>query len=398
MSDFSALKELFFDESSLFLRGILSKPTKNARFKKIRITPVKIKDTLHFHVEQFTEKQAFQKNMNKAEIIPFLENAISKEYRTAVFETNTKLISFLTNKKGEISVIKNKTKKENNYNATKNIELQSQNRKKHYILQEGIPVPFLVELGIMTKDGNVIAQKYNKFRQLNRFLEYIDDVLSNVLIQEDGKEKPEISVIDFGCGKSYLTFAAYYYLVVLKKIKTHIVGLDLKKDVIEHCNKLAEKLKYESLKFQTGDIAQYKTNASFDLMITLHACDTATDYALARAVKWNVPVILAVPCCQHELNANLNKQKINPSFAVFLKYGIIKERFASLATDAMRAELLESSGYFVQLLEFIDMEHTPKNILIRAVKKQAICSDKKTSAFSDLKNAIGTAPFLENLL
>ena len=221
MSDFSALKELFFDESSLFLRGILSKPTKNARFKKIRITPVKIKDTLHFHVEQFTEKQAFQKNMNKVEIIPFLENAISKEYRTAVFETNTKLISFLTNKKGEISVIKNKTKKENNYNATKNIELQSQNRKKHYILQEGIPVPFLVELGIMTKDGNVIAQKYNKFRQLNRFLEYIDDVLSNVLIQEDGKEKPEISVIDIGFGKSYLTFAVYYYLVVLKNKNAH---------------------------------------------------------------------------------------------------------------------------------------------------------------------------------
>ena len=223
-------------------------------------------------------------------------------------------------------------------------------------------------------------------------------MLEDAVVSSDGTKKSEISIIDFGCGKSYLTFAVYYYLTVLKKIPTRIVGLDLKTEVIEHCNALAEKLGYSSLKFQTGDIAQFEENTGFDLMITLHACDTATDYALARAVKRNIPVILSVPCCQHELNKNIEKQTVMPEFAALLKYGIIRERFASLATDAMRAELLESSGYSVQLLEFIDMAHTPKNILIRAVKKRGKVQTEKTQAFADLKKALGTAPVLEKLL
>ena len=400
MSDFSDLRKLFFEETSGFLRGIISNPVKNAEFKKIRITPVSVKGSLCFHVERFTEKQAFQINMTDTEVFAFIEEMIPGVYKQAVFETTAETISVLANKKGKISIIR-KAAAQKPCPAGKcaeKPEINSQNRKKQYILQEDVPVPFLVELGVMTKEGAVSAPKYDKFRQINRFLEYIDDVLENVLLEADGSKKSEISIIDFGCGKSYLTFAVYYYLTVLKEIPTRIVGLDLKTEVIEHCNALAEKLGYSTLKFQTGDIAQFEENTGFDLMITLHACDTATDYALARAVKWNIPVILSVPCCQHELNKNIEKQTVMPEFAALLKYGIIRERFASLATDAMRAELLESSGYSVQLLEFIDMAHTPKNILIRAVKKRGKVQTEKTQAFADLKKALGTAPVLEKLL
>ncbi|MBR4825075.1 MAG: SAM-dependent methyltransferase [Spirochaetaceae bacterium] len=403
MSDFSVVKKLFFEETSGFLRGILSNPSKNAKYKKIRISPVNAKEGLCFHVEQFTEKQAFHLNMTKEEIAAFIEGAIPENYKQAVFETESETVSVLANKKGKISVIRKAAAHKSCSDGkcapkSEKSETNSQNRRKQYILSEGTPVPFLVELGVMTKDGAVVAQKYDKFRQINRFLEYIDDVLDSALVQPDGSPKSEISIIDFGCGKSYLTFAVYYYLTVLKKLRARIVGLDLKTEVIEHCNALAQKLGYDTLKFQTGDIAQFEENSGFDLMITLHACDTATDYALARAVKWNIPVILSVPCCQHELNKNIEKQTAAPEFAALLKYGIIRERFASLATDAMRAELLESSGYSVQLLEFIDMAHTPKNILIRAVKKRGGSNGSATKAFSDLKKALGTAPVLEQLL
>ncbi len=402
MSDFSVLKKLFFEESSGFLRGIISNPAKNAEFKKIRITPVNAKDGLCFHVEKFTEKQSFQINMTEDEIFAFIEESIPQNFRQAVFETETEIISVLASRKGKISIIRKSAGRAQCCTAEK-CAAKTQNREKHYILQQGLPVPFLVELGVMTKDGAVIAQKYDKFRQINRFLEYIDDVLEDALLEPDGTRKSEISIVDFGCGKSYLTFAVYYYLTELKKLRARIVGLDLKADVIEHCNALAEKLGYGALKFQTGDIAHFESNTGFDMMITLHACDTATDYALARAVNWNIPVVLSVPCCQHELNKSVEKQSAAPEFAALLKYGIIRERFLSLATDAMRAELLESAGYSVQLLEFIDMAHTPKNILIRAVKKHSTgqgcdCAAEKTSAFSSLKKALGgQAPLLENL-
>ncbi len=396
MSDFSVLKKLFFDESSIFLRGIISNPVKNAEFKKIRITPVNAKDGLCFHVEKFTEKQSFQINMTEDEIFAFIEESIPQNFRQAVFETETGTVSVLASKKGKISIIRKNTGRAQCCTAEK-CAAKTQNREKHYILHQGLPVPFLVELGVMTKDGAVIAQKYDKFRQINRFLEYIDDVLEDALLEPDGTRKSEISIVDFGCGKSYLTFAVYYYLTELKKLRARIVGLDLKTDVIEHCNALAEKLGYGALRFQTGDIAHFESNTGFDMMITLHACDTATDYALARAVNWNIPVVLSVPCCQHELNKAVERKAAAPEFAALLKYGIIRERFLSLATDAMRAELLESAGYSVQLLEFIDMAHTPKNILIRAVKKRG-SKGSETQAFSDLKKALGTAPVLEQLL
>lgn len=240
----------------------------------------------------------------------------------------------------------------------------------------------------MTPEGKIISSKYDKFKQINRFLEFIDDILPNV-IEEIKKENNSetinrpIQIIDFGSGKSYLTFAVHYFLTEIKHLPVEIIGLDLKEDVIDYCNKLADKLNYTNLKFFVGDISSYEQNISPDIVITLHACDTATDYALNYAIKKQAKAILSVPCCQHEINFQLEKSKKtiseNSPFLPILKYGILKEKLSSIITDSIRAELLESSGYKVQLLEFIDISHTPKNILIRAIRKP-------TSKFSMDKN------------
>ena len=236
--------------------------------------------------------------------------------------------------------------------------VQTHESLKKYLLEEGRPVPFLIDLGVMSEDGKIKNARYDKFRQLNRFLEFIEDILPKL-----PKER-EVTILDFGCGKSYLTFAMYHYLHELKHYDVHIIGLDLKTDVIEKCNRLADKYGYEKLNFYQGDIASYEGCEQVDMVVTLHACDTATDYALEKAVRWNASVILSVPCCQHELNRQIKNETLAP----ILEYGILKERFSAILTDGLRAQMLESKGYDTQILEFIDMEHTPKNLLIRAVR------------------------------
>jgi SAM-dependent methyltransferase len=256
---------------------------------------------------------------------------------------------------------------------------------KQYILQEGIPVPFLVDLGVMSEQGKVHQSSYDKFKQINRFLEFIEDILPAL------SREREITILDFGCGKSYLTFAMYYYLRELKGYDVNIIGLDLKTDVISKCSRLAQKYGYEKLHFLQGDIADYDGVQKVDMVVTLHACDRATDYALAKAVEWGAEVILSVPCCQHELNDKIQNELLKP----VLSYGILKERLSALLTDGIRAELLESRGYRTQILEFIDMEHTPKNLMIRAVK-----TGKKKSAdeLSRMTEALHADLTLERLL
>lgn len=249
------------------------------------------------------------------------------------------------------------------------------NRTKNYILKEGTDIPFLKELGVMTNEGMVVKAKYDKSKQINRFLEFIEDIIPEL------DSTREQTIIDFGCGKSYLTFAMYYYLKVLKGFNVRIIGLDLKDDVINKCNALRTKLGYDKLDFYIGDIASYKDVEHVDMVVTLHACDTATDYALAKAVKWGAKVILSVPCCQHEANKTISNDMLSP----VMDYGILKERMAAIVTDAARAKLLEANGYRTQILEFIDMEHTPKNLLIRAVKTNA-SKEVKEAALSDVKD------------
>lgn len=363
---------------------ILSNPSDKEGITKVKIRPLMLKGELVFQAEEFKGKQAFHKNLQKAEAADYVVSSMDKDFKQMELKSRAGEVRLLVGKKGT-ATLKVKHVAPARMEAVPPAVL-SHNRKKKYVLEEGRPVPFLVDLGVMTAEGRIVRTRYDKFRQINRFLEFIEDILPRL------DKNRETIIIDFGCGKSYLTFAMYYYLKNLKGYPIRIIGLDLKRDVIEKCNILSEQYGFENLKFYTGDIASYEGVNHVDMVVTLHACDTATDYALAKAVKWGAKVILSVPCCQHELNKQIKNDMMEP----VLKYGLIKERMAALYTDAIRAELLEGAGYRTQILEFIDMEHTPKNILIRAVKQGEKRDNRKE--LDELTRFLHIQPTLKTLL
>lgn len=345
--------------------AVISNSSDKERMAKVKIRPVLIKRELLFQVSEYIGQQIFHHNYTKKELVGKLPEWFEGLFRQCEITSGTGKTTILISKKGKVAVNRKKaedqkpvTEQGGSITGTISEDHLLHNKKKNYILEEGKPLPFLVDLGVMTPTGQVVKAKSDKFKQINRFLEYIEDILPYL------KRDHELTILDFGCGKSYLTFALYYYLKVMKDYPINVIGLDLKSEVIKHCNRLSEKYGYDQLHFLEGDIASYQGSNSVDMVVTLHACDTATDYALHKAVSWGAQVILSVPCCQHELNRQIKSELLKP----VLKYGIVKERMSALITDALRAEILESKGYKVQLLEFIDMEHTPKNILIRAVK------------------------------
>lgn len=335
-----------------FIYGVFTTPRNKSENPYIKITarPIFIKNENMIQFEKFTEKQAFHDNYSYSEATEKIENLILNEYRNINLFTEDADFQFIVSKKGSIKVAEKE--------PTKKQKIETHNKKKQYIINENEPCDFLTYLGVMNKDGAVYAKKYDKFKQINKFLEIVDDSLK-------GKElKDDFMIIDFGCGKAYLTFALYYYFYFLRKIKVKIIGLDLKDEVIEFCNETSRKLNYEHLKFIYGDIRDFEYKSNVDMIVTLHACDTATDAALVKAIKWNTDIILSVPCCQHEFYDKVSNDNLEP----MIKHGLIKERISSLVTDSLRGLFLEKMGYKVQLMEFIAMEHTPKNILIRAVK------------------------------
>lgn len=385
----SDLQSLFTDcLNETLIRVILSNPSSKDGVIKICARPMLKNKSLLFQIEEYTKTQVFHKNLTAGDAGSYLTGKLSSDtssqtasFKNALVETKSFTANVLVSKKGTITI-----KKKMNTSAKQPKISLSHNRKKKYILEEGIPVPFLIDLGVMTQNGNIVNAHYDKFRQINRFLEYIEDILPSL---PTGRE---LRILDFGCGKSYLTFAIYYYLKVLKGYPVRITGLDLKEDVIRHCNELAVKYGYDKLEFLFGDIAYYDGCSQVDMVVTLHACDTATDYALAKAVGWGAKVILSVPCCQHELNKQMKNDLLSP----VLHYGILKERMAALMTDGLRAQILEANGYRTQILEFIDMAHTPKNLLIRAVYN-GHCADNKAQ-INELLAAFDINPTLYRLL
>lgn len=407
------LLSVTFSKPAFDLKNVLGKP-----YKKIRIKKNPASTGLSFFAEMFTDTQVFHKTFSETELDNFISNHAGTSFKSCVERFTDKEIIILANKKGKITRLEKKLPNENNFeksnsqNSSKyfskpeSSDKKNINRIKNYIIPEGKPVPFLISLGIMTPDGKIINSHYDKFKQINRFLEYINDILPNVLEQKKAENYP-LQIADFGCGKSYLTFAVHYFLTKIKNLDCNILGLDLKQDVIEHCNKLALDLNCKNLIFKIGNICEYsncENEHNPDIIITLHACDTATDYALKYATEKNAKAILCVPCCQHEINQQLekNKQFLNTSNASVLfplfKYGLIRERTAALITDALRAEFLEQKNYKVDVIEFIDMNHTPKNILLRAIKKQTPqkSSNPKLSSKPDLLDLLKISPTIFN--
>ncbi|WP_338979316.1 SAM-dependent methyltransferase [Fusobacterium nucleatum] len=365
----------------------------NGDFNKIIIKPLFLKSEKNIQIESFKENKAFHKNIELNNIQEI--EAILKEY----IENFKQILLQIENL--DIAFIKKKetfVKRENKNNLIKNSN--EHNKKKQYILNEGDKIDFLIELGLMSVEGKILKSSYNKFKQINKYLEFIDDTIEELKTKK--LTDKHINILDFGCGKSYLTFALYYYLKNYRKDLSFsiIVGLDLKKDVIVFCNKLAQKLNYNNLKFLNGNIKDYDRAKEVDLVFSLHACNNATDYSLEKALSLNAKAILAVPCCHHEFFEKIQKNK-NSNFYNTLKImadnGVVLDKFATLATDSFRSLTLELCGYKTKMIEFIDTEHTPKNILIKAIKSKSSNLKEKLKEYNKLKEFLGIHPLLEDL-
>lgn len=366
----------------LFKIVISNKANKDLKYNKIVISLKSSPKNTYYQIEKFTDKQVFHENIEVDFLSDKLIEIIYENYKQVTAWSLNNTYDLKISKKGKVFL--NKRKSDNS-----NLIKKGHNKEKNYILKEGMIIEPLIDLGVFTKEGKVINSKYDKYKQINRFIEIIDDEIKK-------NDYKDLTILDFGCGKSYLTFVLYYYFVKIKNINVKMIGLDLKEDVIKKCNEIAKRYNYENLHFELGDINGFKYTNKVDMVITLHACDTATDYALYNAVKWNSKMIFSVPCCQHELNSQMKSD----SLSILTKYGIVQERVAALMTDSIRANLLECAGYKTQLLEFIDIAHSPKNILIRASKSN-INKDKKEKSLTEVHNLINTfnfKPTLFNLL
>ena len=366
---------------------------KSRDFNKVIIKPIILKSAKNIQIESFRDNKAFHKNIDLNNLQELEDNL--KEYidnfKQILLQIEGSDISFIRKKE-------NFSRKEKDSNLIKTSN--EHNKKKQYILNEGDKIDFLIELGLMSIEGKILKSSYNKFKQINKYLEFIDDVIEELKAKKLITD--HINVLDFGCGKSYLTFALYYYLKNYRKDLTFsIIGLDLKKDVIEFCNKLAKKLNYENLEFLNGNIKDYDKSKEVDLVFSLHACNNATDYSLEKALSLDAKAILAVPCCHHEFFEKIQKNK-NSEFYNTLKImadnGVVLDKFATLATDSFRSLSLELCGYKTKMIEFIDMEHTPKNILIKAIKSKSSNLKEKLVEYNKLKEFLGIKPLLEDLI
>lgn len=376
------LEEIIIDKK--LNQGVFSNLRRKSEegFNKVDVKPVLIREELKYQFSFYYANKVIHKNLDAHETMIEMEALLENIFKQGMIFAMDADYQILVSKKGKMTILKK--------NPTKSAVDVSHNRKKKYILEDGEPVDFLIRLGVMNADGKVSKKRYDKFKQINRFLEMVEDVIPRL-----NGQKGRLNIIDFGCGKSYLTFALYHYLVEKLGMDVNMIGLDLKMDVINFCNEVAGDLEYQGLEFIHGDIKDYNGFTDVDMVITLHACDNATDAALIKAIHWDAKAILSVPCCQHEFYNKIQSNVLEP----MLKHGIIKEKLSSLVTDSLRGNILEIMGYQVQLLEFIDMEHTPKNILIRAIKSDSVDKKRALDSYNEFKEFWGLEDiYIENQL
>ena len=381
--EFQEMKQALIERllNKQLVSATISQPRmKSNEVKRVKLKPIELKGTYHIQLEYQYERILKHDNI-ELHLIEAKIDELFEDFRQFQGDFETESVQVQLSKKNKVLI-------KTTANATAKKANLSHNRKKNYLLDPETPYPFLIRLGVQSPEGKVKKQKYDKFKQINRFIEFIHDSLEYL------PKDRTIRILDFGSGKSYLTFALYHYLKVEQGLDIRVTGLDLKKEVIEECAQIATDLQYDSLEFLVGDINDYNDESSVDMVVTLHACDVATDMALSRAVKWGAKVILSVPCCQHELNNQINSSPLD----IMLQHGLIKERFSALATDSIRAEILSLVGYDAQLMEFIDMSHTPKNILIRAYYTGKKPADEQLARYHAFTNFLSATPFLEKEL
>lgn len=347
---------------------------KNYEYSKITARPFKSKKGLMWQLEKTKGSQVFHENMTEADFLLWLSTEGKETFRQVCLIAEGTTVHY--------TVFPDKVKRKETGNSLK-VKAQSHNKEKAYILRQGENIPALVDLGVFSKELTIVKSKYDKFKQINRFIEIIDDAFSKL-------NKDEITILDFGCGKSYLTFIVYYYFTEIKKVKAKVIGYDLKEDVVKNCNEIAKRYGYTDLKFYVNDVTKgelYKGDV--DMVITLHACDIATDFALYHAIENGVPHIFSVPCCQHEICSSIKK---GGDYDLLLSHGLIKERFSALLTDSIRAELLKECGYEVDIIEFVDFAHSPKNLMLRCKLKK-----KKTPQLQSIKELTEKYGFTQKL-
>lgn len=332
-------------------KAVFSQPVRKTGAQKLTVRPLLLRGERMWQAERLEDNKAFHRNLTDAALLALARDELEGAFRQALLQTETESRQYVLKRDGSY-------KKTGAAAAVPRPGgAESHNREKDYILREGEAIPALVELGVFTKDYRIVRAKYDKYRQINRFVELVDQAM-----REESAES--IRILDFGCGKSYLTFILYWYFAVKRGMRTEIIGYDLKRDVVERCGALAARYGYEGLRFEVADVTRDTlTDTPIDMVVTLHACDTATDYALAYAIRRRVKTVFSVPCCQHEINDSIRR---GGELDLLLGHGILKERVSALLTDAIRAAVLESEGYETDLIEFVDFEHSPKNLMIRA--------------------------------
>lgn len=382
VSEFVAFLRDTLTNKELLACSLSKLRSKETPYDKVSVRPLKLKGELVYQVTYHYGTKELHENLNPEQTEERIGHLMAQVFRQGHFFTPQADWQVLVSKKGAIKMLR--------HSPTRRVEDVDlvHNRTKKYILEEGTPYPFLVELGVMNPSGKVLAKRYHKFRQLNKYLEVVEDCIPHIHTQG----RP-LQIVDFGSGKAYLTFALYHYLVEQLELDVRIIGLDLKEDVVEFCNRMVTKLGFKNLTFYHQDIKDFQAQGQVDMVVSLHACDVATDYALAQAVQWGAQVILAVPCCQHEVFAQLEER----NHPVLLGHGILKERVAALITDAARAKLLTMQGYAVTVMEFIDLEHTPKNLLIRAFHDGAPPRQEAKEDYTRFREMWGIQPTLEVL-
>ncbi len=387
--DYKAVLKKHIFEQDNFLRAIFKGQRRGGYVPWLKVTlrPVLVKHKRYIQFSYFEAQKNITKNYAAAELIKELDQLLAQPFKSYHLETNEGTIQVQITKKGKAIIHRSKAK------SQQSVPNLAHNHRKDRLLSTEKSDHFLQVVGIMTPNGKIKANKQSKYRQINEFLRLVDDTINPKTIT-----KSPLHILDFGCGSAYLSFAIYHYLNHILEIPTHLIGIDLKADLMHKHLETSQTLGWTNIRFETIKIADFKPDLPTDMVMALHACDTATDDAIAQGIKMQSKFILTVPCCHHHIQQQLTQQPAPSEFQAIFRHGILRQQFGDILTDALRASILRIMGYKTDVVEFVDSEHTPKNLMIRAIKLAPAGDPKFVQEYLNLKNFWPITPYLEHLL